>query len=93
MEKSVRVVVVGVEEKGKAEGEGSADGGKPDADGGWKKDGPSATATAVGLGATPVVLLLLPLVDADIAFLWCCAGKGSECVALAPLPPGTNPPP
>lgn len=86
----VVVVVVGVEERGKGGEEGSADDGKL---GGWKKDGPSATATAVGLGATPVVLLLLPPVDADIAVLWCGAEWGSECVALAPLPPGTNPPP
>lgn len=83
---------VGVDGKEKGEGSGDDD-GKPDDDdnddGGWK-DESSATATAVGLGATPV--LLLPLVDADIALLWCVEGRGSECVTLGPLP-GTNPPP
>ena len=71
VEKSVSVAavvasVVGVEEEGEEE-ESGGDGKKPN-DGGWRKGEPSATATAVGLGATPVVLLL-PLVDADIEVL------------------------
>ena len=108
MEKRVRVVVVvvavvaaeaagavGAEEKEKEEdgreesGDGKPDDVGDDDDGGWK-DESSATATAVGLGATPV--LLLPLVDADIAIIWCGEGTGSECVMLGP-PPDTDPPP
>ena len=86
---------VGAEEKEKEEdgreesGDGKPDDVGDDDDGGWK-DESSATATAVGLGATPV--LLLPLVDADIAIIWCGEGTGSECVMLGP-PPDTDPPP